>query len=116
MELTIEEKNKAEVIIETLILARKSISYSDLASHLGLSGAQKINRIVNWLEEITWQDMKDNKPLRASMVFSKRTPGLPAPGFFNYCTKIGVFNWKMDSENARIFIKSQQLALYSLYD
>ena len=91
MNLTLEEQILANVILQNLIEKRTPVSYSDFSSLLELSGPQKINRIVKWLEQITLEDAHAGNPLRASMIFSKQTPELPSPGFFLFCEKIGQF-------------------------
>ncbi len=113
MPLTSDEQLKAEIILQSLIQTKTTISYSDFAVCIRLKGPQKINRIVEWLEKITLEDIRAGMPLRACMVFSKQTPGLPSPGFFFFCAKIGVFDWRNDSSKAQIFTKSNQNLLFS---
>ena len=113
MQLTLDEQLKAEIILQSLIQTRTTISYSDFAVCMRLMGAQKINRIIKWLEKITIEDMHAGMPLRACMVFSKQTPGLPSYGFFSFCAEIGVFDWQNDPSRAQIFIQSQKDMLFS---
>ena len=113
MPLTSDEQLKAEIILETLIQTNTTVSYSDFAVCMKLKGPQKINRIVEWLEKITLEDMRAGMPFRACMVFSKRTPGLPSSGFFSFCAKIEAFDWQNDPLKARIFVQSHQNSLFS---
>ncbi len=112
MQLTLDEQQKAEIILQSLIKTRTAISYGDFTVCMRLTGPQKINRIVKWLEKITIEDMRAGMPLRACMVFSKQTPGLPSTGFFSFCAKIGVFDWQNDLSKAQIFTQSQQDILF----
>ena len=114
MNLTLEEQILANVILQDLIEKRTPVSYSDFSSLLGLSGPQKINRIVKWLEQITLEDAHAGNPLRASMIFSKQTPGLPSPGFFLFCKKIGLIECQNKSSVAQEFIESQKSKLFSM--
>ena len=113
MQLTSDEHLKAEIILQSLIQTRTAMSYSDFAVCMKLTGPQKISRIVSWLEKITLEDIRAERPLRACMVFSKQTPGLPSSGFFSFCAEIGVFDWQNDPANAQIFNQSQQEMLFS---
>ena len=115
MQLTLDEHLKAEIILQSLIQTRTAMSYSDFAVCVKLKGPQKINRIVTWLEKITLEDMRAGSPLRACMIFSKQTPGLPSSGFFSFCAGIGVFDWHNDPAKALIFTKSQQEMLFSIH-
>jgi hypothetical protein len=115
MQLTSDEHLTAEIILQSLIQTRTAMSYSDFAVCMKLTGPQKINRIVTSLEKITLEDMRAGRPLRACMIFSKQTPGLPSPGFFSFCAEIGVFDWQNDLAKARIFTQSQQEMLFSTH-
>ena len=115
MQLTSNEHLKAEIILQSLIQTKTAISYSEFAVCVKLTGPQKINRIVTWLEKITLEDMRAGRPLRACMVFSTQTPGLPSSGFFSFCAEIGVFDWQYNPAKARIFTQSQQEMLFSTH-
>ena len=71
MRLTINQQDMAQVILENLIQTKIPISYAEFASRLELTGPQEINRIIDWLEQITLEDVFKGAPFRASMVFSK---------------------------------------------
>ena len=113
MRLTFKEQILANVILESLIQTETPVSYSEFALRLELNGPQKINRIMKWLEQITVEDASLEEPVRASMVFSRVTPGLPSYGFFAFCKEIGLFDWKEKPLRAKKFIKSQQKELFS---
>ena len=112
MQLTLDEQQKAEIILQSLIQKKTAISYSDFVDCMRLTGPHKINRIVKWLEKITLEDMRGDLPLRACMVFSKQTPGLPSLGFFSFCAEVGAFDWQNDLSKAQIFVQSQQDMLF----
>ena len=114
MNLKLEEQILANVILQDLIEKRTPVSYSDFSSLLELRGPQKINRIVKWLEQITLEDAHAGNPLRASMQYSKQTPGLPSPGFFLFCEKIGLIECQKKSFAAQEFIESQKNKLFSM--
>ena len=113
MQLTLDEQLNAGIILQSLIITRTTISYSEFADCLKLTGPQKINRIVAWLEKITLEDICAGMPLRACMVISKQTPGLPSSGFFLFCAEMGIFDWQNDFTKAQIFINSQKDMLFS---
>ena len=113
MRLTYNEQIKAEFILKNLIQSKTPISYSEFAFRLELTGHRKINRVLKWLEQITLEDVITREPIRASMIFSKLTPGLPSPGYFDFCKEIGLFDWKKDPSEGQKFINSQQKALFS---
>ena len=113
MQLTFNEQNMAQEILENLIQTKIPISYAKLALLLELTSTQKINRIVKWLEQITLENASKEAPVRVSMFFSKLNLGLPSSSFFEFCKEIGLFDWKNKRSRAQIFIQSQQKALLS---
>ena len=113
MRLTINQQDMAQVILENLIQTKTPISYAEFALRLELTGPQKINRVIKWLEQITLEDASKGAPVRASMVFSKLNLGLPSSGFFEFCKEIGLFDWNYEPSRAQNFIQSQQKALFS---
>ena len=113
MRLTCNQQVMAKAILENLIQTKTPISYAEFALRLELTGPQKINRVIKWLEKITLEDASKGAPIRASMVFSKFHSGLPSSGFFEFCKEIGLFNWNNEPSRAQYFIQSQQKALFS---
>ena len=80
----------AHAEIMTVIKNKDQITYNALAATANMTGPQKIHRLTSWLEQLMAEDYHNDQPLRAAVVISKASGGLPAPGFFDKAKELGL--------------------------
>jgi hypothetical protein len=68
-----------------------TITYADLARVAGVPGPHTIHRTADALEAIMTEDAAAGRPLLSAVVVSKARDGLPAPGFFQKATELGLY-------------------------
>ncbi|MDT8408499.1 MAG: hypothetical protein RQ741_02750 [Wenzhouxiangellaceae bacterium] len=71
---------------------RRTLTYLELAEHLSLSPPQRIRQLTRLLEALMETDASAGRPTLAALVVSRTHPGLPARGFFDRATTIGLFD------------------------
>lgn len=87
--LTRSQRADLERALAGLAEARAFTTYGALAAEIGLEGAGRIARLTSTLEALMEEDMAADRPLRAALVLSRATGGLPARGFFDKARDLG---------------------------
>lgn len=77
--------------LEEQARVRRTITYAELAEAAGIAGRYRIHRLTEALEDLTARDHRIGQPLRAAAAISKARDGLPGPGFFQHCAKLGLY-------------------------
>ena len=75
--------------LEDCARTRRLVSYGALAARIGLDGAGRIARLTAMLVALMEEDTAAGLPLRAALVVSRATGGLPARGFFLKADELG---------------------------
>lgn len=88
---------RVSAALETLQNLGQTMTYLELADHLGLPGPHRIHRLTELLEATMTEDAKINRIPRASRVVSRARSGLPAPGFFSHARSLGIMGTESDS-------------------
>ncbi len=78
----------------------KLITYGKLAQKANIPPPNSINKLTNWLEGLILEEVKQNNPITPALVISKVGNSIPAPGFFIFCKKIGIYNGKSTGKEA----------------
>ena len=94
---------RAEIALESTIQARQCLNYAALAETARIPAPHRIHKLTGWLEVLITRDHHAGKPLRAAAVISRRRNGLPAPGFFDRCRALGLYNGPSRGEAATAF-------------
>lgn len=68
-----------------------TITYAELARAAGVLPPHSIHKTAEALEEIVRLDHGAGRPLRAALAISAKRGGIPAPGFFQLATEIGLY-------------------------
>ena len=83
-------QQNAHAEIMAVIKNKDQITYKALAATANMTGPHKIHRLTSWLEQLMAEDYQNDQPLRAAVVISKASGGLPAPGFFDKAKELGL--------------------------
>ena len=83
-------QQNAHAEIMAVIKNKDQITYNALAATANMTGPHKIHRLTSWLEQLMAEDYHNDQPLRAAVVISKASGGLPAPGFFDKAKELGL--------------------------
>ena len=78
-------QQKVQEIILSLAKHHQTITYADLAEMAAIPSPYRIHQLTEYLEHMIAEDAKAHRPLRAAVVISKTSRGLPAEGFFDCC-------------------------------
>ena len=94
-QMLLEEKIAG--ILARRVRAKKTICYEDLGKAVGLLPRHRT--IARALGNLAWEDVRDGKPIRASIVVRKVqktstgrdavVAGIPGPGFFSFMREVG---------------------------
>ena len=96
-------KIRAEVALESTIQTQQCLTYADLAEAARIPAPQRIHKLTGWLEAVITRDHHAGKPLRAAAVISRQRDGIPAPGFFDRCRDLGVYDGPSRGRAAKTF-------------
>lgn len=77
--------------LEERACAERTITYAELAEAAGMTGPHRIHRLTEALEDLVTRDHRNGVPLRAAAAISKARDGLPGPGFFQHCARLGLY-------------------------
>ena len=81
-----------------LVSINKVKTYGEVVEHCEIPSPRKIRKLNNFLIDITEEDIKNKKPLRAAIVVSKITnlncPRLPNEEFFDLLKKHKIYDGK----------------------
>ena len=83
-------QDRVNAVLVSLAKTRQCITYADLADLADIPAPQRIHKLTQHLEGLVGRDAKNNAPLLAAVVVSKRGTGLPGEGFFECCTAHGI--------------------------
>jgi hypothetical protein len=79
------------------------ITYQALTKALCLTPPNTIQQLAIALECLMEEDSAAANPLIAALVVSKQRGGLPAPGFFDCARRVGRFDGRSGSPEAKAF-------------
>ena len=91
----------------------RTITYAELADAASIPAPHRINKLAQWLEATICEDHAAGRPPRAALVISRNRGGLPAPGFFQLCNEIGLYQGATTGAAAAQFHQALLLALRS---
>lgn len=86
-------------------------TYQQAAWELGLKPPCTVYRVIQALEELMREDAAAGRPLLAARVISRVRGGLPAPGFFDLATRLGLHDGAESGPAAQAFHAAQLRAL-----
>lgn len=86
-------------------------TYQQAARQLGLKPPHTVYRVIQALEALMREDAAAGRPLLAARVVSRVRGGLPAPGFFDLATRLGVHDGAESGAAAQAFHAAQLRAL-----
>ncbi len=102
---------RLHAVLARYVRERRTLTYGALAAEIGLDGAGRIQRVTSMLERMMEEDTALRRPLRAAVVLSRRSYGLPARGFFEKATELG-----HEIEDPAAFHAAQLSALFAMAD
>jgi hypothetical protein len=86
-----ETASRILVVLERVVAAGETVTYAELAREAEVLPPHSIHQTAEALEEIIRHDFAAGLPLRAAVVISAKRGGIPAPGFFQLATEIGLY-------------------------
>lgn len=86
-------------------------TYHEVARALRLQPPHTVYRVIQALEQSMREDAAVGRPLLAARVVSRVRDGLPAPGFFDLATRLGLHDGAEGGPTARAFHQAQLQAL-----
>ena len=84
-------RDRIQDILNTAARSGGTVTYRQIAERAGISSPGRIQTVTNTLEDYIRLDHAAGQPLRAAVAISKARDGLPAPGFFQLCSEIGLY-------------------------
>lgn len=81
-----------EAVLDEHAARRQSLTYLELADRVAMPGPQRIHRTTRLLEKLIRRDLAAGRPIRAALAVSRAGSGLPAPGFFDYAQRLGIYD------------------------
>ena len=104
---------RAEMALESTIQTQQCLNYAALAEAARIPAPHRIHKLTGWLEAVITRDHHSGKPLRAAAVISRWRNGLPAPGFFDQCRDLGLYDGPSRGEAAAAFHQQLLRELFS---
>jgi hypothetical protein len=104
---------RAAMALASVAETGRTITYADLADAARIPAPHRINKLTQWLEATMREDHAAGRPLRAALVISRNRGGLPAPGFFQLCGELGLYQASASSIAAAQFHQTMLDALRS---
>ncbi len=86
-------------------------TYHEVARTLHLKPPHTVYRVIQALEQSMREDAAAGRPLVAARVVSRVRDRLPAPGFFDLATRLGLHDGAESGPAARAFHQAQLQAL-----
>lgn len=71
---------------------QQTLTYLELADAVAMPGPQRIHRVTRLLEILMKRDAATGRAPRSALVISRTGTALPAPGFFDYARRLGLFD------------------------
>ena len=78
-------------ILDTTARSGGTVTYRQIAEQADIPSPGRIQTVTSTLEDYIRSDHAAGQPLRAAVAISKARDGLPAPGFFQLCSEIGLY-------------------------
>ena len=104
-------QQRAEMALATAMHAGQRVTYAEMADAAGIPPPQRIHKLTLWLEDSMRLDHAAGQPLRAALVISRNRNGLPAPGFFQLCCELGLYQGPDSGTDAAEFHQTMLAAL-----
>ena len=111
-ESSFDWNQKVELLLDSLCLSHKLMTYAELAEAAGVTPPHRIHKLTGVLELLMQADCKAGRPLRAAVVISK-VRGIPAPGFFSLAKSLGLYE---GAETGADAIAYHQTCLNALFN
>lgn len=83
---------RLRAVLEQARRERRTVTYLQAADAVGVEPPQRIHKLSRLVEILLKQDVDAGKTPLAALVVSRVRGGLPAPGFFDRATRLGIFN------------------------
>ena len=90
-------------LLDELATARQTMSYAEAVETLTLSPPHRIRQLAEMLEELMQHDASNGSALRAALIVSPRRGGIPAPGFFQQASQLGLYFGPKSGAQAETF-------------
>jgi len=68
------------------------MTYLEAANAVGIEPPHRIHKLAGLVEAVLEEDVEAGRPPLAALVVSRARAGLPAPGFFDCCHRLGIFD------------------------
>lgn len=101
-----------DAALDMLVRAEETVTYGDLARHLGIEGPGSIARLTAALEATMAVDAAAGRPLRAALCTGRTRGGLPAAGFFEAAAFLGCYQGPSHGPEAAAFAELQRMTLF----
>lgn len=75
-------------LLERARAQRQTLTYLEVADALAVPGPKRIHKTTRLLETLLARDAEAGRPLRAALVTSRASRGLPARGFFDQAQRL----------------------------
>lgn len=98
-------------LLSALPPGRPLPTYHEAARALQLKPPHTVYRVIQALEQSMREDAAAGRPLIAARVVSRVRERLPAPGFFDLATRLGLHDGAESGAAARAFHEAQLRAL-----
>lgn len=95
-----------------LVAAGETVTYGDLARHLGIPGPGSIAVLAAALEATMAADAAADRPLRAALCTGRTLDGLPAAGFFEAAARLGRYAGPPQGTEAAAFVAAERARLW----
>jgi hypothetical protein len=82
---------RAEIALLAALRAGQAITYEGLATAAEIPAPHRIHKLTLWLEASMAEDVAAGRPLRATIVISRRYDR-PAKGFFDMAISLGLID------------------------
>ena len=96
-------RQRAAMALSAAAAAERLVTYAELADAAGITGRHRINRLTSWLETELEREVRDGARLLTARVISRARGGIPAPGFFQKCADLGIYDGPEDGPQAVAF-------------
>jgi hypothetical protein len=96
-------QQRATMALASAQRAGRTMTYAELADAATVPPPHRIHTLTLWLEDSMRTDAETGMPLRAALVISRNRNGLPAPGFFDLCRSLGLYDGPARGRNAATF-------------
>jgi hypothetical protein len=102
-----------DAALALLVRAEETVTYGELARHLGIPGPGSIATLTAALEATMDADAAAGRPLRAALCSGRTRDGLPAAGFFEAAARLGRYHGPAHGPEAAEFAASERRALFN---